>query len=51
MVSGKLVSNEQVLDLLQSAIEKEQASAIGFLIDGYPRQVILFSLFDIIINK
>lgn len=41
MVSGKLVSNDQVLDLLQGAIQKRQASANGFLIDGYPRQVIM----------
>lgn len=39
MVSGKLVSNDQVLDLLASAIQKNQASATGFLIDGYPREV------------
>lgn len=39
MASGKLVSNEQVLELLAGAIEKRQAQATGFLIDGYPREV------------
>ncbi|KAJ6217393.1 hypothetical protein RDWZM_008550 [Blomia tropicalis] len=39
MVAGKLVSNDQVLDLLQSAIEKRTATSSGFLIDGYPREV------------
>lgn len=39
MKSGKLVSNEQVLDLLKSAIESRQATSSGFLIDGYPREV------------
>lgn len=39
MVSGKLVTNELVLDLLASAIQKHQATATGFLIDGYPREV------------
>jgi len=39
MVSGKLVSNDQVLDLLRAAIEKKSATSSGFLIDGYPREV------------
>lgn len=39
MKSGQLVSNDQVLDLLKSAIERSKSTAKGFLIDGYPRQV------------
>lgn len=39
MKSGQLVSNDQVLDLLKTPIERNKATAKGFLIDGYPRQV------------
>lgn len=42
MKAGKLVSNGQVLDLLQAAIKKNP-QAKGFLIDGYPREVLLAS--------
>lgn len=42
MQAGKLVSNKQVLDLLQAAINKHKASSKGFLIDGYPREVCPF---------
>lgn len=38
MKSGDLVSNEQVLGLLEIAMGKVDASVKGFLIDGYPRQ-------------
>lgn len=38
MKKGELVSNDQVLGLLQAAMEKVDASCKGFLIDGYPRQ-------------
>jgi len=39
MSKGILVPREVVLDLIKSAIEKNLASAKGFLIDGYPREV------------
>lgn len=39
MKSGRLVSNDLVLGLLSSAIEKRQSTSTGFLIDGYPRKV------------
>ncbi|KAH7637595.1 adenylate kinase isoenzyme 1-like protein [Dermatophagoides farinae] len=39
MQSGKLVSNQQVLTLLKSAIEKNLSKSKGFLIDGYPREI------------
>lgn len=38
MKAGKLVSNEDVLDILQDAMVKEMSNASGFLIDGYPRE-------------
>ncbi|KAF7489046.1 Adenylate kinase isoenzyme 1 [Sarcoptes scabiei] len=38
MQSGKLVSNKQVLDLLEAAIRKQMSVSKGFLIDGYPRE-------------
>lgn len=38
MKSGDLVSNEQVLGLLEAAMGKVDDSVKGFLIDGYPRQ-------------
>ena len=39
MKEGKLVSNEQVLDLLQNAMKNVESETRGFLIDGYPREV------------
>lgn len=39
MQSGKLVSNQQVLNLLKMAIEKNLSKSKGFLIDGYPREI------------
>ena len=39
MEKGQLVPREVVLDLIRSAIEKNVATAKGFLIDGYPREV------------
>ena len=50
MVSGKLVTNELVLDLLASAIQKHQATATGFLIDGYPREVMQHNLTPTLVN-
>lgn len=38
MKSGGLVSNDQVLGLLEAAMAKVDDSVKGFLIDGYPRQ-------------
>lgn len=37
MKKGELVSNAQVLSLLEAAMKKVTGSK-GFLIDGYPRQ-------------
>lgn len=37
MKKGELVSNDEVLSLLENAMKKV-ASSKGFLIDGYPRQ-------------
>lgn len=37
MKKGELVSNAEVLSLLENAMKKV-ASSKGFLIDGYPRQ-------------
>lgn len=37
MKRGELVSNDEVLALLENAMKKV-ASSKGFLIDGYPRQ-------------
>ena len=39
MNSGKLVSNDQVLDLLQNSMKEIAEATKGFLIDGYPREV------------
>ncbi len=39
MSKGQLVPREIVLDLIKAAIEKKVATAKGFLIDGYPREV------------
>lgn len=38
MASGGLVSNDEVLSLLNDAITRAKGSSKGFLIDGYPRQ-------------
>ncbi len=37
MKKGELVSNDEVLSLLENAMKKVSGSK-GFLIDGYPRQ-------------
>lgn len=39
MQKGQLVPREIVLDLIKNAILKNAATAKGFLIDGYPREV------------
>jgi adenylate kinase len=39
MAKGQLVSREVVLELIKNAMLKEVASAKGYLIDGYPREV------------
>ncbi|XP_027205358.2 adenylate kinase isoenzyme 1-like isoform X1 [Dermatophagoides pteronyssinus] len=39
MQSGKLVSNQHVLNLLKRSIEKNLSKSKGFLIDGYPREI------------
>lgn len=41
MESGQLVPLEEVLALLKDAINKNQETSKGFLIDGYPREVII----------
>ncbi|KAH8239478.1 hypothetical protein KR032_004715, partial [Drosophila birchii] len=38
MASGGLVSNDEVLSLLNDAIGRAKGGAKGFLIDGYPRE-------------
>ncbi|BFF96786.1 adenylate kinase isoenzyme 1 [Drosophila madeirensis] len=38
MSSGGLVSNDEVLSLLNDAISRAKGSSKGFLIDGYPRE-------------
>ncbi|KPU77656.1 uncharacterized protein Dana_GF24995, isoform B [Drosophila ananassae] len=38
MASGGLVSNEEVLSLLNDAIVRSKGNSKGFLIDGYPRE-------------
>ncbi|KAH8270428.1 hypothetical protein KR018_009954, partial [Drosophila ironensis] len=38
MASGGLVSNDEVLSLLNDAIVRSRGSSKGFLIDGYPRE-------------
>jgi len=38
MKEGGLVSNQDVLILLEAAIRKQKATSKGFLIDGYPRE-------------
>ncbi|KNC22100.1 hypothetical protein FF38_13535 [Lucilia cuprina] len=38
MKEGKLVSNDDVLGLLEKAIRERLSGAKGFLIDGYPRE-------------
>uniref|UniRef100_A0A1A9W548 Adenylate kinase isoenzyme 1 n=1 Tax=Glossina brevipalpis TaxID=37001 RepID=A0A1A9W548_9MUSC len=38
MTEGRLVSNDDVLDLLEKAIREKALDAKGFLIDGYPRE-------------
>lgn len=37
--SGQLVSLDEILALLKCAIQRRAATAKGFLIDGFPRQV------------
>lgn len=49
MQSGHLVSNEEVLGLLKDAIKKNSSSK-GFLIDGYPREVIIDSIKRSVLN-
>lgn len=39
MVKGLLVPRQVVLDLLKQAMLKNLATAKGYLIDGYPREV------------
>ncbi|XP_037934434.1 adenylate kinase isoenzyme 1-like [Teleopsis dalmanni] len=38
MKQGLLVSNDDVLDLLEKAIRKNLPNSTGYLIDGYPRE-------------
>ncbi|KAH8395359.1 hypothetical protein KR222_010919, partial [Zaprionus bogoriensis] len=38
MTSGGLVSNQEVLSLLNNAIARTKGASKGFLIDGYPRE-------------
>ncbi|XP_001353357.4 adenylate kinase isoenzyme 1 isoform X1 [Drosophila pseudoobscura] len=38
MSSGGLVSNEEVLSLLNDAVNRAKGGSKGFLIDGYPRE-------------
>jgi len=38
MKEGKLVSNDDVLGLLENAIRSKLSESKGFLIDGYPRE-------------
>lgn len=38
MRSGGLVSNDTVLGLLKAAMVKQAGVAVGFLVDGYPRE-------------